>query len=64
MYATNIPTMMIPRIYEKLKDSGKSHQNTHIEGDNAKEDPTHRLSDVTAGTFSLSSSTIKTVVLA
>ena len=56
--------MMIPRIYEKLKDSGGSHENTHIEGDNAKEDPTHRLSDVTAGTFSLSSSTIKMMISA
>jgi len=56
---------MMPRIYEKLEDSGGSHKNTtHVEGGNAKEDAAHRLSDVTTGTFSLSSSTIKTMVLA
>ena len=64
MYATNIPTMIIPRIYEKLEDGGGSHKNTHVEGDNAKEDSAHRLPDVTAGTFGLSSSTMKTMALA
>ena len=64
LYATNIPIIRTPKIYQGLGGDVKKYAFTHVEDDNAIEDTVNCFGNIPTGAFGLRCSAVKRHALA